>query len=99
MKRLKRQHFRFNPQCGASGYKVRRSQREEMNKMLKKDKNTGLKDKIYTMRWQPLAIDVKGGGRTGKVYANRKSVFPSMPKGETVGNVGIDGKGEDKSNT
>ena len=50
MKRLKGQYFRFNPQCGAAGYKVRRSQREEMHEMLKKDKNTRSKDKVYTKK-------------------------------------------------
>ena len=33
MKRLKGQYFRFNPKFGAAGYKVRRSQREEMQKV------------------------------------------------------------------
>ena len=49
-----------------------------------------------------FAIDVKGGGRTNsrrkskqqeKEKANRESGLPSMPKGETVGNIVIDGKG------
>ena len=50
MKRLKGQYFRFNPHCGAQGYKVRRSRREEMQEMLKKDKNKGSKDRIYTKK-------------------------------------------------
>ena len=31
-KRLKGQNFRFNPKFGAAGYKVRRSQREKIQK-------------------------------------------------------------------
>ena len=38
MKRLKSQCFRFNPTFEAAGYKARRSQREEMQEMLKKDR-------------------------------------------------------------
>ena len=38
---------------------------------------------------QPFAIDVKGGGKTKQ----RGRVLPSMPKGEIVGNIVIDGKG------
>ena len=50
MKRLKSQCFRFNPTFEAAGYKARRSQREEMQEMLKKDKNKGSKDRIYTKK-------------------------------------------------
>ena len=41
-----------------------------------------------------LAIDVKGGGNATKgVYQVIKGrVLPSMPKGEIVGNIVIDGK-------
>ena len=51
---------------------------------------------------KPFAIDVKGGGRASnrrksrqieKMYCYRENILPSMPKGETVGNVFIDGKG------
>ena len=47
---------------------------------------------------QLLAIDVKGGGkssnrRKGPKKEKRGILLPSMPKGETVGNVVIDGKG------
>ena len=45
---------------------------------------------------QPFAIDVKGGGKPNKrgFYKKNKGILlPSMPKGEIVGNVVIDGKG------
>ena len=53
---------------------------------------------------QPFAIDVKGGGKEsnkkkGPKKASRESVLPLMPKGETVGNVVIDGKGNGKEGT
>ena len=35
----------------------------------------------------------------GFYKANGGRVLPSMPKGETVGNVVIDGKGKDRSST
>ena len=42
-----------------------------------------------------FAIDVKGGGKETKDFykAIRGRVLPSMPKGEIVGNIVIDGKG------
>ena len=42
-----------------------------------------------------FAIDVKGEGKATKGFykAIRGRVLPSMPKGEIVGNVVIDGKG------
>ena len=62
---------------------------------------------------QPFAIDVKGGGkarnrrksllkearqgRFGGSIGLSVDVLPSMPKGETVGNVVIDGKGAQRS--
>ena len=52
---------------------------------------------------QIFAIDVKGGGKATKgVYKTiRGRVLPSMPKGDIVGNIVIDGKGigKDRSNT
>ena len=49
---------------------------------------------------QPFAIEVKGGGKAKKVLLKRKQrLLPSMPKGEVVGNVGIDGKVKDRSST
>ena len=55
-----------------------------------------------------FAIDVKGGGKATKGFfktnrgrvgffkTNRGRLLPSMPKGEIVGNVVIDGKGSSK---
>ena len=50
---------------------------------------------------QPFAIDVKGGGkasnrRQGLDIGLLVDVLPSMPKGETIGNVVIDGKRDGK---
>ena len=43
---------------------------------------------------QLFAIDVKGGGKATKGFYKtiRGRVLPSMPKGEIVGNIVIDGK-------
>ena len=71
--------------------------------MLKKDKSTASENRSFTKKSEPLSIDVKGGGREnnskkskkqekGSYQENRGSVLPSMPKGETVGNIFIDGK-------
>ena len=50
-----------------------------------------------------FAIDVKGGGKASKGFCKniKGRVFPSMPKGEIVGNIVIDGKGigKDRSST
>ena len=50
-----------------------------------------------------FAIDVKGGGKETKGFCKpiRGRVLPSMPKGEIVGNIVIDGKGigKDRSRT
>ena len=46
----------------------------------------------------PFAIDVKGGGRLRGSIGLLVDVLPSMPKGETIGNVVIDGKGGTPSN-
>ena len=40
---------------------------------------------------------MKGGGRLGGSIGVLVDVLASMPKGETVGNIVIDGKGEDRS--
>ena len=64
---------------------------------------------------QPFAIDVKGGGKVGNrrkglLKEARRGrlggsigllvkLLPSMPKGETVGNFVIDGKGAQRRKT
>ena len=74
----------------------RRKLQENREKSMSKGKN------------QPFAIDVKGGGRASnsrksrqieKMYYYKENILPSMPKGENVGNVVIDGKGAQRSNT
>ena len=47
---------------------------------------------------QPFSIDFKGGGKAKRGFykESRGRVFPSMPKGETVGNVVIVGKADGK---
>ena len=47
---------------------------------------------------QPFAIDVKGGGKATKGFYKpiRGRVFLSMPKGEILGNIFIDGNGSGK---
>ena len=80
-------------QSGAEWYKVSRrwpkhnSERGNVERKLRNE--------------QPFAIGVKGGGKEKRGFskASRGSMFPSMPKGETVGNVFIDGKGKDMRST
>ena len=47
-----------------------------------------------------FAIDVKGGGKATKGFYKTiiGRVLPSMPKGEIVGNIVIDGKGCEQRN-
>ena len=47
---------------------------------------------------QLFAIDAKGGGKATKGFymTISRRIFPSMPKGEIVGNIVIDGKGYDR---
>ena len=42
---------------------------------------------------------MKGGGSPGGSIGVLVCVLPSMPKGETVGNIFIDGKGSERSYT
>ena len=42
---------------------------------------------------------MKEGGILGGSIGVLVDVFPSMPKGETVGNISIDGKGSQRSST
>ena len=43
------------------------------------------------MRHRPLPLMSKGEEEQEKEQANKENVLPSMPKGETVGKVVIDG--------
>ena len=45
---------------------------------------------------QHFSIDVKGGGIPGGSIGLLVDVLPSMQKGETIGNVVIDGKEDGK---
>ena len=85
MKRLKDQNFRFNPKFGAAGYKIRR--RGPKHKSEKG--NAKIKSTLGDL--QPFALMSKGEEKQAKQGA--EDMLPSMPKGETIGNVFIDGKG------